>query len=128
VARQRFSRRSSESFDAAALGAAKSFQTGIPAHEGLPVKIPTFVTTEISDWDLHAFCREHDWKVWLKGPYYEAVKVEAGRNSKRCATFFRAPGRPKGFFAIARFRLRRISHLSAYQGELLTASRCASAI
>jgi diaminopimelate decarboxylase len=48
----------------------------IPAHEGLPVKIPTFVSTEISDWDLHAFCREHDWKVWLKGPYYEAVKTQ----------------------------------------------------
>jgi hypothetical protein len=45
----------------------------IPAHEGLPVKIPTFVTTELSDWELHAFCREHNWKVWLKGPYYEAV-------------------------------------------------------
>jgi diaminopimelate decarboxylase len=48
----------------------------IPAHRGLPVKIPTFVTTEISDWDLHAFCRAHDWKVWLKGPYYEAVKTD----------------------------------------------------
>jgi hypothetical protein len=47
----------------------------IPAHKYLPVKIPTFVTTELSDWDLHAFCREHDWKVWLKGPYYEAVRV-----------------------------------------------------
>ncbi len=47
----------------------------IPAHEFLPVKIPTFVSTEISDWDLHRFCREHDWKVWLKGPYYEAVKT-----------------------------------------------------
>lgn len=49
----------------------------VPAHEGLPVKIPTFVTTEISDWDLHAFCREHDWKVWLKGPYYEAVRTRS---------------------------------------------------
>ena len=47
----------------------------ITAHKGLPVKIPTFVTTEISDWELHAFCREHDWKVWLKGPYYEAVRT-----------------------------------------------------
>ncbi|HEX6123996.1 MAG TPA: hypothetical protein VFZ23_01360 [Pyrinomonadaceae bacterium] len=47
----------------------------IPAHHGLPVRIPEFVTTEISDWDLHAFCRKHDWKVWLKGPYYEAVRT-----------------------------------------------------
>ena len=47
----------------------------ISAHVGLPVQIPEFVTTELSDWDLHAFCRKHDWKVWLKGPYYEAVRV-----------------------------------------------------
>ena len=48
----------------------------ISAAKSLPVKIPPFVSTEISDWDLHRFCRAHDWKVWLKGPYYEAVKTE----------------------------------------------------
>src|SRR5215207_7961078 len=47
----------------------------IPAHRGLPVSIPEFVTTELTDWELHAFCRRHDWKVWLKGPYYEAVRT-----------------------------------------------------
>ncbi len=47
----------------------------VPAHEGLPVQIPTFVSTEISDWDLHMFCRQHNWKVWLKGPYYDAVRT-----------------------------------------------------
>ena len=47
----------------------------IEAHIGLPVLIPDFVTTEISDWELHAFCRKYDWKVWLKGPYYEAVRT-----------------------------------------------------
>ena len=54
---------------------AKVGKPAIPAHETLPVKIPKFVTTEISDWDLHAFCRENNWKVWLKGPYYEAVQT-----------------------------------------------------
>jgi len=47
----------------------------ITAHKDLPVEIPVFVSTDLSDWDLHAFCREHDWKVWLKGPYYEAVRT-----------------------------------------------------
>jgi len=47
----------------------------ITAHAGLPVSIPEFVTTELSDWDLHAFCRAHDWNVWLKGPYYEAIRT-----------------------------------------------------
>jgi diaminopimelate decarboxylase len=47
----------------------------IPAHKRLPVKIPAFIDTQRSDWELHAFCREHNWKVWLKGPYYEAVRT-----------------------------------------------------
>jgi diaminopimelate decarboxylase len=47
----------------------------ISAAEGLPVRIPEYVNTDISDWELHGFCREHNWKVWLKGPYYEAVRT-----------------------------------------------------
>ena len=46
-------------------GLARVGKPAVPAHEGLPVSIPTFVTTELSDWDLHTFCRQHDWKVWL---------------------------------------------------------------
>lgn len=53
----------------------KVSKPAIPAHEGLPVRVPEYVTTELSDWELHAFCRSHDWKVWLKGPYYEAVRT-----------------------------------------------------
>ncbi len=47
----------------------------VEAHQGLPVKVPTFVSTDLPDWDLHAFCREHDWRVWLKGPYYDAART-----------------------------------------------------
>jgi diaminopimelate decarboxylase len=47
----------------------------VEAASGLPVKIPTFISTDHSDWDLHAFCREHNWKVWLKGPYYDASRT-----------------------------------------------------
>jgi len=47
----------------------------VEAANGLPVKIPTFISTDQSDWDLHAFCREHDWRVWLKGPYYDAART-----------------------------------------------------
>jgi hypothetical protein len=82
----------------------------IPAHKYLPVKIPTFVTTELSDWDLHAFCREHDWKVWLKGPYYEAVRVHGwGRISEYARHTFERVGDRQIVFAIARFRLRRVN-------------------
>jgi diaminopimelate decarboxylase len=47
----------------------------VEAHAGLPVRVPPFVSTDLSDWDLHAFCREHNWRVWLKGPYYDAART-----------------------------------------------------
>ncbi len=50
---------------------------GVEAHRGLPLQIPPFISTEHSDWDLHAFCRKHDWRVWLKGPYYDAVRTSS---------------------------------------------------
>ncbi len=43
----------------------------------LPVNVPPFINTERTDWDLHAFCRQHGWKVWLKGPYYEAARTSS---------------------------------------------------
>jgi diaminopimelate decarboxylase len=47
----------------------------VEAHAGLPLKVPTFVSTDLPDWELHAFCRAHDWRVWLKGPYYDAART-----------------------------------------------------
>lgn len=41
----------------------------------LPIKVPTFVSTDRPDWELHAFCREHNWRLWLKGPYYDAART-----------------------------------------------------
>jgi diaminopimelate decarboxylase len=49
----------------------------VEAHKGLPVRIPSFISTEHSNWELHSFCRQHDWKVWLKGPYYEAIRTHS---------------------------------------------------
>ena len=55
----------------------RTAKPGVEAHIGLPLRIPTFLSTDHSDWDLHAFCRKHDWRVWLKGPYYEAVRTRS---------------------------------------------------
>jgi diaminopimelate decarboxylase len=49
----------------------------VEAAQGLPLSIPPFISTQNSDWDLHAFCRQHDWKLWLKGPYYEAIRAHS---------------------------------------------------
>jgi diaminopimelate decarboxylase len=54
---------------------ARITKPGVEAHKGLPLQIPPFLSTDHSDWDLHSFCRKHDWRVWLKGPYYEAVRT-----------------------------------------------------
>ena len=47
----------------------------VAGFRGLPLQVPPFIDTEKPDWDLHQFCRQHGWKVWLKGPYYEAVRT-----------------------------------------------------
>ena len=60
-----------------AVGLSRITKPGVEAHKGLPLHIPPFVSTDHSDWDLHAFCRKHDWRVWLKGPYYEAVRTRS---------------------------------------------------
>jgi diaminopimelate decarboxylase len=95
---------------------------GVEAHQGLPVRIPTFISTDESDWDLHAFCRRHNWRVWLKGPYYDAARTpswdvfEAARSalSKVWST-------SKLFLQAHVGGYEESVMLSAYRGELLGA-------
>ncbi|HEX8525623.1 ATP-grasp domain-containing protein, partial [Allosphingosinicella sp.] len=94
----------------------------VEAHEGLPLGIPPFVWTDKSDWDLHAFCRKHNWRVWLKGPYYDAARTpswdvfEAARSalSKVWST-------QKLFLQAHVGGYEESVMLSAYKGELLGA-------
>ena len=92
----------------------------IQAHQGLPVKIPTFVTTELSDWDLHTFCRQHDWKVWLKGPYYEAVRIRSWAELETMRNVLSSAWATETLFLQAHVTGYEESiTLSAYKGELL---------
>jgi diaminopimelate decarboxylase len=94
----------------------------IPAHEGLPVRIPTFVTTELSDWDLHAFCREHNWKVWLKGPYYEAVRTPTWGDLQHYRHVLTSAWNTEKLFLQSHVTGYEESvMLCAYQGELIEA-------
>jgi diaminopimelate decarboxylase len=94
----------------------------VEAAAELPVGIPTYLSTEHSDWDLHAFCRKHDWRVWLKGPYYDASRTPtwdaftAVRNalSKVWST-------EKLFLQAHVSGYEESVMLSAYRGELLGA-------
>ncbi|MBC9033903.1 ATP-grasp domain-containing protein [Sphingomonas sp. JC676] len=94
----------------------------VEAAAALPIKIPTYLSTEHSDWDLHAFCRAHDWRVWLKGPYYDASRTPTwdiftavrGALSKIWST-------EKLFLQAHVSGYEESVMLSAYRGELLGA-------
>lgn len=92
----------------------------VPAHKGLPVQIPTFVTTELSDWDLHTFCRQHNWKVWLKGPYYEAVRIKSWAEFEAMRTLLTRAWSTETLSLQAHVTGYEESiAISAYKGELL---------
>jgi hypothetical protein len=94
----------------------------VDAAQGLPLKIPTYISTENSDWDLHAFCREHNWRVWLKGPYYDAARTpswdvfQAARNA-----LTKVWSTERLFLQAHVSGYEESVMLSAYRGELLGA-------
>ncbi len=107
------------------MGALKQItKPAVVATRDLPVKIPTYISTEHSDWDLHTFCRHHNWNVWLKGPYYDAARTpsweafEVVRNalSKVWST-------QRLFLQNHVSGYEESVMLSAYKGELLGAVR-----
>ncbi|MFL6468458.1 MAG: hypothetical protein ACJ72Z_10925 [Pyrinomonadaceae bacterium] len=92
----------------------------ISGHEGLPVQIPEFVSTELSDWELHAFCRKHNWKVWLKGPYYEAVRTPSWADVQHWRRVLsKAWATEKLFLQTHVTGYEESIMLSAFRGELL---------
>ncbi|HEX8163440.1 MAG TPA: ATP-grasp domain-containing protein [Pyrinomonadaceae bacterium] len=98
----------------------KISKPAVEAHEGLPVNIPAYISTERSDWELHAFCRQHGWKVWLKGPYYEAVRTHSWDVFERVRTLLsRAWSTEKLFLQTHVTGYEESVCLSAYRGELL---------
>jgi len=53
-------------------------QTGKPfpaVARRLPFELPPALEMTIPDDEIHAFCRDHSWRVWIKGPYHEAIAV-----------------------------------------------------
>jgi len=95
-----------------------------PAVDGLkelPVRIPPFMyAAEHSDWELHAFCRHHDRKVWLKGPYYEAIRTESWEAVETVRVAMkRAWSTDRVFLQTHITGYEESVCFSAYEGELL---------
>ena len=43
--------------------------------ELLPFEMAPSLDLSASDEEIYAFCRAHSWRVWIKGPYHQAVAV-----------------------------------------------------
>src|SRR5438270_4752615 len=41
----------------------------------LGLNIPDSMSFDAAPQQLHSFCRSHDWNVWVKGPWYEALRA-----------------------------------------------------
>jgi diaminopimelate decarboxylase len=53
----------------------------------LPFAMPPSLDLTASDEDIHAFCRVHSWRVWIKGPFHEAVAVANWRQFEDVRTW-----------------------------------------
>ncbi len=92
----------------------------VPAHCGLPVKIAPFISTTEADWTLHAFGRRHGWRVWLKGPYYDAARINSWPSFMGLRAAFQYTWNTEKLFLQAHVRgLEESVSFSAYQGRLL---------
>lgn len=100
---------------------ARTAKPSIEAHSSLPVDVPTFLSTaDRSDWDIYAFCRRHAWRIWVKGPYYDAIR---GSNWPHVSGAVRHLSETWGtgnlFVQVHVSGYEESIALSAYQGELL---------
>ena len=94
----------------------------VDAANALPIEIPPFVSTAQSDWELHKFCRDHDWRVWLKGPYYDASRTPSWESFEYVRRALQKVWSTQRLFLQAHASGYEESvMLSAYRGELLGA-------
>jgi hypothetical protein len=94
----------------------------VEALEPLPLKVPPFIGTDLPDWELHAFCRQHDWRLWLKGPYYDAARTQSWDSLVAIRNALSKVWSTDRLFLQAHVSGYEESiMLAAYQGELLEA-------
>ena len=46
----------------------------------LDLPLPASLDLTAPEEEVYAFCRAHSWRVWIKGPYHDAVAVTSWRN------------------------------------------------
>jgi diaminopimelate decarboxylase len=51
----------------------------------LPVAVPPWIPLSAGERNVYRFCREQDWRVWVKGPFYEARRATNWEALQRAA-------------------------------------------
>lgn len=90
----------------------------------LPFRRPNSIELSGSESEVYAFCRQHGWPVWVKGPYYEARRVETWSELEKARAGLSAIWTSGGIFVQEHIAGYEESiAFSAYRGRLLAAVR-----
>jgi diaminopimelate decarboxylase len=90
--------------------------------ELLPFEIAPSLDLTASDEEIYSFCRAHSWRVWIKGPYHEAVAVGDWRQLEQVRTWMRERWQTDRLSAQVHVRGYEESVcLAAYDGRLCDA-------
>lgn len=90
--------------------------------EALPFSVPEFIHMSEGSQKVYDFCRRHAWRVWIKGPYHEALYVSSWRALEAAEANLRAKWGTSDLFVQAHKRgLEESVAFCAHQGRLLTA-------
>ncbi len=91
-----------------------------PAAEYLPFRSPVIMEANEADSTLADFCRAHSWRVWLKGPFHEAVLIRNWRQFEACRHEMTKRWQTDALFLQAHVQGHEESIcFAAHEGELL---------
>ena len=101
--------------------------TAKPAIEGvatLGLDVPPWVSMDAGESSVHAFARQHGWRVLVKGPTYEAVRVRSWPETVAAMARIRRTWSPEGGFVQAEIEgVEESIAFAAVAGELVGAVR-----
>ena len=89
---------------------------------GLSVSLPPWISAHENRQKLHAFCRRHNWRLWVKGSAYDSIRVENWSELQKAITRLRDTWDDEEIFLQADVVGNEVSiAYAAFEGELLDA-------
>jgi diaminopimelate decarboxylase len=87
----------------------------------LAIGVPPTVSLSASDLELHAFCRQFGWNVWLKGPWYEATRISSWLSLQQAYQLLANTWGEQGFAQCHIDGVEESIAFCAHQGRMLDA-------